>query len=156
MTMFEMTIQLMSSLLPGISVLAFLLFHRRQHIQAELQELRLRQEHTQLLRQHNAKHSEALSTAAQAFAPMLCSVVEAGLARLKAPASAPVTAAAADVPDHELVDELYRRATDQGWPGWSPSESCYAVDDDIFDPTSGPVTPPAPGPASAPLKAPNN
>ena len=97
-------LQLLFTLLPSIGVLAFLLLNRRQHIQAELDDLRMRQEYRTQQRLQETAQVQAVSEAVQAYAPAITAFVELQCAKR----SKPLTAA--DLSDEDLVVELRRRA----------------------------------------------
>ena len=97
----QLVIHLITATVPALGVLAFLLLHRRQHIDADLQELRMRQEHGQTLNLLAARKHEALSAAAQAYAPMIAQLGQQLLA-----SNSPTLE---DFETGELVEELDRR-----------------------------------------------
>jgi hypothetical protein len=109
MSTFETILHLATALLPSIGVLAFLLLHQRERIQAELTEQRLQHEHCQARQEQDTQRIHAFTTAAQAFAPVL----GASLARLLPKRSM----SAADLSDQEIAAELRRRFYDRDCEG---------------------------------------
>ena len=100
-------LQLLAATLPSLGVLAFVLLHRRQTIHADLADLQLRQEHEQLRRLQDAKQTEFISAAVQAYAPALTLLCERALAKRKA-------STAAELSNEQLLAELRRRSEAAG------------------------------------------
>lgn len=115
--MFNTTIlilQLFATLLPSIGLLVFLLLHRRQSIDADLEHLRMRQEHGALMRLQATKRAEQMAAAVQACAPVLAAALQHLLAKRNEP-----RVTAADLSDEELVAEIQRRV-EPSWPDECP------------------------------------
>lgn len=124
MTNLQLTVHLITSLAPVLGVLAFLLLHRRQHISADLEELRMRQDHGQTLRLLDARRQEALSAAAQAYAPVIAQLGQQLLAANNTPTLE-------DFETGELVEELDRRVVRHfAAANGQPAASCHDLADE--------------------------
>ncbi|HLT37637.1 MAG TPA: hypothetical protein VK034_15195 [Enhygromyxa sp.] len=147
MTTIESIIHLATALLPTLGVLAFLLLHRRQSIQADLEDTRLRQQHCELADAERSKRTTALAHMAAVFAPTLRELVERAFPR---------PPAAAELSDEDLIAELDRRVDERGWKHGNP----FSPLDDLLErmwadgvefpprtgtppPTSNPSVPPS-------------
>jgi hypothetical protein len=111
MTTIEIITHVLSALVPTLGVLAFLLLHRRQSIQADLETAHMRQLHCQLGQAAQTERMQALSQAAIAFAPALPQLIEHVF---------PKPPTAADLSDEDLVAELDRRIETRNWKHGNP------------------------------------
>lgn len=106
MTPLEAFTSLAHLVIPTLGVLAFLLLYRRQSFQAELDELRMRQDHSQMLRLAEAKSREAQMSVLAALGPVVGQAIEQLGTKLSAKGP---RVAARELYDVELIDELERR-----------------------------------------------
>ncbi len=111
---------LLSALIPSISVLVFLLLHRRQSIQADLEDRRLRQSHHESLCADQTARTQALAHAAHAFAPAAMELVQRVV-----PGKPEVT----ELSDEDLVAELDRRISENDWKHGNP----FAALDELLE-----------------------
>ena len=111
MTTIEIITHLSSALVPSLGVLVFLLLHRRQSIQADLENTRIHQTHCQLAQAAKTERVRALSQVALVLAPALSELIERAFPQ-------PPTAAA--LSDEDLVAELDRRIDSRDWKHGNP------------------------------------
>lgn len=161
MTTLETIIHLATALVPSLSVLAFMLIHRRQHIQADLQDQRQRLEHRQMCRLQDNQRAQAMAAVVQAIVPAIGPALTSFVERVTAwPNDPPLTAA--DLGNQELVDELRRRIFSGEWPSYTgddccaQAESCCAQAGDVFDDGWSPGPPPRPSAPEPPPAAPSD
>lgn len=105
MTNLQLFVHLITTIIPTLGVLTYLLLHRRQAIRADIDELKMRQEHGLQRQMLDTERSKALSSLAQTFAPMLGQFLERAAASINKPPSID------DFGDEELLDELNRRVS---------------------------------------------
>lgn len=121
MTTIEIVIQLLSALVPSLSVLVFLLLHRRQSIRADLESTRIHQQRCRQADDATTQRMQALSQMAVVLAPSLSELVDRVFPR-RLPAAAALS-------DEELVAELDRRIEDRDWKHGNP----FAPLDDLLE-----------------------
>lgn len=105
MTPIEAIVHIAGSTIPCLAVLAFLMLYRRQSIRAELDELRMRQEHGLMLRLAKAKEREARSALLSTCVPLAAEVVDQLAHRFMTAPKASIR----NLDDAVLIDELERR-----------------------------------------------
>jgi len=148
MTPFATIIHFATSLLPIVSVLAFLLIHRRQSIRAELQDTRLRHEHQQMLTRADTERMQALGSTAQAIVPTVVEFVRELSRRY------PPTSTAADLSDQDLLAEFDRRVASDEWSDDDPFGLLDGIIEHLSERKSTPPPPRATPPSATPPPAP--